>query len=285
MVRARKTLWIWLLVATLAPSASGQQSNVWALVVGVSQFRNLPADQQLEFAAKDAQAFAKFLASPRGGGLPEGNIKLLVNEAATLGSLRRNLATWLPRNARPNGVVYIFLATHGVKDTANDAYLLGSDSDPHDLITTAIPMKELADIFSSRLGKAGRIVLLADLAHSGMGADAQRSLENAASINRELIGLMASRPNKISQAGPEFCGSHGAFTCFVLKGLSGAADSDRDNVVSVSELIGYMAVQLPKATDNKQHLREFGNFDNNPPLSYVDKPGPADWKAFSAGPK
>lgn len=274
MTKTKTRLWIWLLVAAMVPSAFGQQSNVWALVVGVSQFRHLPADQQLEFAAKDAQAFAKFLASPRGGGLPEGNIKLLLNESAGVGALRRNLATWLPRNARPNDVVYIFLATHGIveQDAAKASFILGSDADPHDLYTSAIPMSELDQIFSQRLGKVGRIVLLADLAQSGT-IGVHTSLAQVAGKRRELIGLLATRGTESSQAGPQFCGGHGAFTCFLLKGLDGAADADKNNFVTVPELVDYVSEQLLKATDNRQHLQNFGAFDKEVTLSYVDKPG------------
>ncbi len=288
MVNARTTLWIGLLAAALAPYVSGQQSSVWALIIGVSQFRHLPADQQLEFAAKDAQAFAKFLTSPRGGGLPEGNVRLLLNDAATLGSVRRNLATWLPRNAGPNDVVYIFLATHGIVkgDTAKSAFILGTDADPNDLYTSAFPMSELDDLIANRWGRVGRIVLLADLSRSGdLRNSVHRYLEGVAARHSRLIALLASRPGEISQSGPQFCGGHGAFTCFVLKGLDGAADADKDSIVTVNELVRYASDQLGKATSGKQQLREFGNFDGDVPLAYVNKPGPADWKAFSPGPK
>jgi len=67
--------------------------------------------------------------------------------------------------------------------------------------------------------------------------------------------------------------------------LDGAADADRDKTVTVSELISYMAEQIPKATNDKQHLQNFGALANEVPLSFVDKPGPSDWKAFAPGPK
>lgn len=141
-------------------------------------------------------------------------------------------------------------------------------------------------LISKRWAKVGRIVLLADLAQSGtMGVGVHASLSQVAGKRRELIGLLATRGTESSQAGSQFCGGHGAFTCALLKGLDGAADSDKDKTVTVSELIAHVRDQLRLATDNKQHLQNFGAFDNDIPLSFVDKPGPSDWKAFSPGPK
>src|SRR5579871_1752855 len=90
----------------------GQGPNRWAVVVGVSKFQKLDAAQQLEFADKDAEAFAKFIASPRGRGFPKDNVKLLVNEQATTSQLRTSLAQWLKRNSKAEDMIYIFLATH-----------------------------------------------------------------------------------------------------------------------------------------------------------------------------
>jgi Flp pilus assembly protein TadD len=267
------------LLLGLGVGVSGQAqeaAGTWAVVVGVSKFKSLKADEQLQYADKDAEAFAKFISSPRGRGVKQENITLMLNGDATAAAIKKRLGTTLPRSAKPNDVVYIFLATHGMveKDAAKAAYILGTDADPEDLYSTAIPMKDLDDIVSSRLEKAGRIVLLADACHSGtMGGGIHASLQAAAGKRKELIGLMASRGLESSMEGPQFCGGHGAFTCFLLRGLDGAADADKDKTVTVSELIDYLTENIRKATDNKQHLQNFGSFDNEVPLSCVDKPG------------
>lgn len=266
-----------LLLASLGcvPAQAQEAANTWAVVVGVSKFKSLKANEQLQFADKDAEAFAKFIASPRGRGVAADNITLMLNEQATAGAIKKRLGTTLPRNAKPNDVVYIFLATHGMveKDEAKAAYILGSDADPEDLYTTAIPMKDLDDIVSNRLQKAGRIILLADACHSGAMGGVQASLQQAAGKRKELIGLMASRGTESSLEGPQFCGGHGVFTCVLLRGLDGAADADKDKTVTVSELIDYLTENIRKATDQKQHLQYFGAFDNEVPLAFPDKAG------------
>jgi len=98
-------------------------------------------------------------------------------------------------------------------------------------------------------------------------------VEKLGEAQGEILGLMASRPKEVSYEGPQFGGGHGAFTYSVLKGLQGAADENKDNIVNVNEIIEYVRTQVAAATGNKQHPRDFGNMDNSTPLSDLKKPG------------
>jgi hypothetical protein len=44
--------------------------KLWAVVIGVSSYKNLAAKSQLQFAHRDAEDIAAFLRSPNGGGYP-----------------------------------------------------------------------------------------------------------------------------------------------------------------------------------------------------------------------
>jgi len=46
---------------------------------------------------------------------------------------------------------------------------------------------------------------------------------------------------------------HGYFTYYLLKGLKGAADVDRDGFIDVNEISSYLNREVPKATGQKQH--------------------------------
>src|SRR5258708_3941698 len=97
-------------------TAQAQERKLWAVVMGVSKFQKLAAAQQLQFADKDAESFAKFIQSPRGRGFPKDNVKLLTNAEATNAQLRTSLSSWLKRNSKADDIIYIFLATHGMVD-------------------------------------------------------------------------------------------------------------------------------------------------------------------------
>src|SRR5215471_8770425 len=109
---------------------SGNGGKIWAVVIGVSDYRNLAPECQLRYAHRDANDIADFLRSPSGGGLPSTQIKVLVNQDATLFALRTALGTWLPRSSRPEDIGYVFFAGHGAMES-DDGYLLAHDSDPH----------------------------------------------------------------------------------------------------------------------------------------------------------
>src|SRR5258708_7258083 len=96
----------------LGPAAHAQDKKYWAVLVGVSKFQKLDPGQQLEYADKDAEAFAKFVQSPRGRAFPSENIKVLTNQDATNPQVRMTLAKWLKGKSKAEDVIYIFIATH-----------------------------------------------------------------------------------------------------------------------------------------------------------------------------
>lgn len=255
-------------------------------MIGVSHFANLPKDDWLEFAHADAQDFAKLIKSPRGRGFPEENIKIFSNETAGILAVKRYMGTTLAKKLKPDDTVYIFVATHGMveKEAARAAYLLTHDSDREDLFTTALAMKDLGEIIQTRL-KAKRIFVFADACRAGKLGGLQGNISNyiaEASKRTETMLLMASRGNEFSLEGPQFGGGHGAFTYFLLKGLMGEADSDKDKTVTAQELVDYVREGVRTATDKKQNIREGGEFDPSTPMSFTDKTGPADMKLASA---
>ena len=75
-----------------APNLLRDKGTRWAVVIGISNHENLPPAAQLHFAHRDAQEFAAFLRSASGGAIPGANIRLLVNEQATLAEIRASLA-------------------------------------------------------------------------------------------------------------------------------------------------------------------------------------------------
>ena len=254
------------------------RGKLWAVVVGVSRYKNLAPDVQLQVPSRDAEEFAAFLRSPQGGGLPSTQIKLLLNEQATLSGVRTALGTWLSRSAEPDDVVYVFFAGHGTVEGERDGYLLAYDSDPQNLYATALSIGELDKIVSERL-RSRLVVLMADACHSGRLGLASRALEERVLVNRFLdeIGktgqgvfrLLASRPDENSYEDKKWGGGHGVFSYYLLEGLKGKADRDRDGVVRAGELLDYLSESVPTATNALQHPRAAGNIETRLPLAVV----------------
>src|SRR5690242_20918713 len=67
-----------------APTAGFSIPRSYALIVGISAYKNLAANQQLQYAERDAQAIHTVLISPEGGNFKAENVHVLTNEKATL---------------------------------------------------------------------------------------------------------------------------------------------------------------------------------------------------------
>lgn len=251
--------------------------KTYAVVIGISKYEKLPPDLWLQYPEADAQAFAAYLASPRGGSVPPERTLVLTNDKATSAALRRAFQSFLKTNPGKDDTVFILIAGHGTVDNSG-AYILTYDSDPANLAQTALPMAELHTVVEEELTRAGHVIFLADVCRAATIAGQKTAplggvVEKLGEAPGEMLGLMAARPSELSLEGPEFGGGHGAFTYSVLKGLEGAADQDRDGFVSAGELIDFVTADVPKLTRNKQHPRDFGNMDNATKLSDLSRPG------------
>ncbi len=263
-------------VAASAATAAGGQT--YALLVGISKYKR--PELSLQFANADANAFSKLLASPRGGGIDSRNIVLLTDENATTAAVRNAFQDFLKRRAHKNDTVILLIAGHGTVEVpgSKNAFVLTYDSDPQDLASTALPMSELRSLFEEQLKNVGRVLLFVDICKAGTIGSIQNTTVNAdvqhlGDVDGDLFGFLASRPKEVSVEGPQFGGGHGVFSYFVLKGLGGAADANKDGTVDANELIQYVSSEVAAATSNRQHPREFGTYDNALKLSDVTKPG------------
>jgi tetratricopeptide (TPR) repeat protein len=261
--------------ATAAAQAGGQ---TYALLVGVSKYAK--PDLSLQFANADAAVFSKLLQSPLGGSVPSNNIFLLTDEKATTAAVRNGFQDFLKRRAGKKDTVVILIAGHGTVEVpgSKSAFILTYDSDPQDLNSTALAVEELQSLFEEQLSKVGRVLLFVDVCKAGTvgtihNTTVSSNVQQLGDIQGDLFGLLASRPREVSLEGPEFGGGHGVFSYYVVKGLEGAADANKDGVVDADELIKYVSEQVPMATANKQHPREFGTYDNMMRLSDTKKPG------------
>ena len=213
-------------VAELQQSSPAPGGETYALLVGVSKFKN--QELSLQFAERDAISFDQLLSSPRGGGLPKDHVLLLTNENATTAAVRNGFQDFLKRRAGKGDTVIIMMASHGTVEVpgSKNAFILTYDSDPQDLNSTALPMEELQSLFEEQLSKVGRVVLFVDVCKSGVIGSIKNTginseVQHLGEAEGDLFGLMASRPRELSLEGPQFGGGHGLFSYFVLKGLAG----------------------------------------------------------------
>ena len=227
-------------VPAAPPVKPGPVQQKWALVVGIGHFTDSQIPQ-LKYTDADATAFAADLKDPSIGGFPAGNVRVLTDDQATTKNIKEGL-NWIARQAQPNDLVVIYVATHGTPRSADSAgganYLItydteaysGGNIDQDALYATAYPMVELANAVSTRM-KALRTAVFLDTCYSGGAAGSNGSQPAAALANTAPSGKMlehmtdgtgrivmaASEVNEESLESSQL--GHGYFTYYLLQAL------------------------------------------------------------------
>jgi hypothetical protein len=257
--------------------------NRWAIVIGVSEYQY--SSLNLEYAERDAEEFYQLLISPIGGSFKPENIVKLTNQEATTQKVTRALRSFLQKPGRDDLVIF-YCACHGSPDAnrPENIYLITHDTDPNDIAGTALPMREINLSLKDNL-LSEKVVLLADTCHSaaiGEGLGSRNMSNDNILVNRYLQKVSATRggialltsaeANEISFEDAKWGGGHGVFTHYLLEGMKGAADINRDGIVTVGELFEYVRSNVQAATEGKQHP-SIGTspYDRNLPLAIFDQ--------------
>lgn len=248
---------------TLKVQYAERRKNIWAVVVGVNRYAKV---RPLRYAVNDARIFYNHLVEF--SQIPRENVTLLLDQDATLTRVRSTLGTHLKNMAGKDDMVIIFFAGHGAteKDVMSpdgdglEKYLLPYDADPKDLYATALPMGEISKIFS-RI-QAERLVFIADSCYSGasggrtIDVSGIRATISEAFLDRVAGGkgrviITASGANEVSAEYDNL--KQGVFTYYMVEGLKGKADKDKDGAVTVDEAYQYVSETVPRATNQEQH--------------------------------
>jgi uncharacterized caspase-like protein len=266
--------------ASIAPDRPVAGADKYAVVVGIARYSDTSGGlTNLQFADRDAQEFRDFLLSPDGGSFPKDNIRLLLNDDATSQNVRSAFFTFLTK-AQAQDEVVLYIAGHGAPDPNDprNLYLLTYDTKLDDMGGTAFPMYQLQDVFA-RVIKAKRVVTFADTCHSygfsGASAHGKKSnnlvnqyLSHFANDSDRAV-ITASDISQLSYESDKWGGGHGVFTFFLLKGLHGEADFNKDGTVTAGELFSYIHDSVDKATEGNQSPMALPGLAEHLPLSGV----------------
>lgn len=262
------------LAATQPDYSDLKKGDLYALVIGVSNYNK--NELQLKVSDQDARDFANFL-NTQEAVFRKSYVTLLVNERATKLAIEKQLHYDLLKAGKDDTVI-IFLSGHGAGDIKKpgEYFFLGYDADPDYLEATAVKMSGLDFL---RGIDARRVLVIADACHAGAFSKVRIK-----SLERELAGftrqftessgrmiLTSSKPDQYSQEGEK----NSIFTHYLLKGLKGEADSDRNNVVTLKELYDYVYDQTKIETGGAQHPQLEGSQVGSFPVSFrnaLDKP-------------
>jgi len=244
-------------------------STLHGLAIGVERYRS-PKFKSVRYAEKDASDFRDaFIAL----GCAEENFALLKSEDVTFATMNTRLKR-VTRDAGKDDSLVIFFAGHGLY-TAGRSYLICSDSDIHEIPTTAISLEEIFDYL--RASQCTQCSLFIDACHSGVELDNNvrdtidhLSVEELEAFFEEAdyrVAFASCRADEKSYTSLQ--AQNGIWSHFLIKALRGEADEAvKDGHLTSASLQDYLAKNVPRRAKAEngagasQHPQIFGRFSN-----------------------
>ena len=213
-----------------------------AIIIGVQGYKRLA---KADFADKDASKFAEY--AHRALSIPKEKIRLLTESDADQAALLKTFRNWLPLNVNKGKTeVFVFYSGHGLpSNDGKSLYLLPHGVDQDLLDETAIDQKKIIAAIQSTQPKS--VMMFIDSCYSGQSRNGTQLLVGAKPITLknsdisyplEFTVFTASAADQISSSSPEL--QHGIFSFYLMKGMEGNADMDRDGKITFGEMQKYL---------------------------------------------
>jgi hypothetical protein len=235
-----------------------------AIIIGIQNYKRVP---KADFANSDASAFYDY--AIRALGIKPENIKLLIDDQADEVEILTAFKNWLPvkvKKARTD--VYVFYSGHGLpSDDGKNLYILPFGADKQFIDKTALNQQEIISALQASQPKS--VTMFIDACYSGQIRTGDTLLASArpiaikstaTSFPPEFTVFTASAPDQIASSSPEL--KHGIFSYYLMKGMEGEADENKDGRITAAELQTYvseMAVRQALSLNRKQQPQMFGD--------------------------
>ena len=231
---------ILLILFAFSGANAQQEGKLYAVIVGVSEYED--PQNNLSYSHRDAMEMKDLFLQLT----PESSLRLLTNQRATRDNILR-AANELFSRAQPKDMIVFYFSGHG-----GDGCFYGHDK--------AFYFSALKEAF--RQSKAERKVILADACYSGtLRTPASEEQIGNDSLGSDVLLFLSSRSDQTSQE--TIFIRNGAFTYFLLAGLKGGADVNRDKIVTAKELFLFVNPKVKERTNNAQVPVMWGRFDDD----------------------
>lgn len=212
-----------------------------AIIIGISNYRTLP---KAEFANDDARVFYDY--AIRALGVKPENIKLLVDADAEDVEIIKAFKTWLPSRVRSTTDVYVYYSGHGLPtQDGQGLYLLPPRADRDFISRTSIQFQEISADLQAVNPKS--VTIFMDACYSGQARNGETLMANARPVTlksekklfpENFTVITASQADQISSSSPDL--KHGIFSYYLMKGMEGGADTNKDGKITLGEMRAYL---------------------------------------------
>jgi hypothetical protein len=228
--------------------ANKSDRDAVAIVIGIKNYKRLA---KADYADQDATKFAEY--AHRALNIPKGKIKVLTDTDADQAAFLKTFRNWLPLNVNKGRTeVFVFYSGHGLPSSdGKSLYFLPHGVDQDLLDETAIDQKKIVTAIQSAQPKS--VTMFIDSCYSGQSRSGSQLLTAAKPVRLknpdigyppEFIVLTASAADQISSASNDL--EHGIFSFYLMKGMEGDADANKDGKITFGEMQQYLSENVQR---------------------------------------
>jgi len=208
--------------------------NYVAVVIGLSSYHNLPDEVELDYARSDAAVVAKHLREHA----HFNHVYLLADGEASRTKILNTLRTKVAQVVGPDDVFVLYFVGHGIGAQVGTPFLLAHDSTIEGAQDDALAIEQFAQDLQTWT-PAGTSLIVTDAIHRnqldgfyfyGPSADEWPTMPKGTM----LISSSASQTAAID----------GDFGKIFAEAIGGNADSNRDTLITASELFTFLVNRL-----------------------------------------
>lgn len=239
---------IFSLFTLLLLAAPVSAQDIYVVSFGVANYPNVT---KLTKAEEDAKAIAEIYKHKT------SNVILYTGRFADRASILRATKDQFSHAKEGDMIVFAF-SGHGYQGGIC----------PYDVTETGknnIKYDEILAIMQK--SKATKKVLLIDACYSGgfRTGSSHKHQSSEAKINKtDVVMFLASRTNETSKESKFM--TNGFFTHYLVNGLKGNADANRDRIVTARELFDFISTNVIERSGEKQHPVAWGKFSDDFPM-------------------
>lgn len=241
-----------------------QSRDAVAIIIGIENYRRVP---KADFANADAKDFYTY--ASRALGIKPENIKLLVDDGADDIEMLNAFQNWLPLKVNKGKTdVYVFYSGHGYpSQDGSSLYFLPFNVDKQYLDRTSVKQKEV--VAALQKAQAKSVTMFIDACYSGQTRGGEVLIAGLKPLvpktdekayPPEFTVITASAADQFSSASQDL--KHGIFSFYLMKGMEGDADSNKDSRITSGELQRYLSEMVGKQAmglNRTQNTQLFGD--------------------------
>lgn len=219
-----------------------QKGDIYVVSVGIADYQTI---SDLTLPEKDAKSIAELYKTQT------RNVILITGKYATKARILKSLKDQFSRAKEQDMIVFAF-SGHGYPGGVCPYDMSAKDE-------SGVSYREIRSILKQ--SRAKRKIVFADACFSGGIRGGNASSNHQAHRDSEVLLFLSSRGGETSIESPFMV--NGFFTTYLLRGLRGGADADRNRKITAKELFRFVSEGVKERSKDQQHPVMWGRFDDD----------------------